>query len=729
MLTGYLCCNFSGKMADESSSLIQPSLRLCQVMDQIGVSEEIRKVWKETYIRNEIMSSYNGATKESYIFGSSIEGSKTLSMVSDVDELIALSSIPVIQNEADATRGKSFLLVQGDVDHKPGYGKLQLLEDGVAIRWDRTTATSRLGPFPLVKDEQNNVYLSNMLFSEQDVENGAQKPDAERHGPALLGDALGVESEDIVLATRCKSWPTEANEWLVRHREYNWPTKQLIEQMKSYGFFLVPIGHPHSKQRNLGWRLSLSLQERLLMWSLDPIQFKCYVLLKLIKKDIINRKVGVESISSYHCKTCVFYMVERTSPDFWKPDNFLSALEGCLQMMLNWADEGFCPNYFIPEENMFERRVHGIVRDKLCKTLRELLSSNNKFLLGIETDGFGQKLKNFNATRSADTLFAKIRLYVSSGFSIKDRAHVKMLSLPSNDVDKLINSLGNAISEIKDTKTITEHTEEETKEALSYFLPYFELSLMSAQAAREAKLDNGESKLQDILSSNKWLELSKEADCLSVQLKQATFLFTTGQEKMSLDILRSVEICCQYFYVTACKCRVLPFSGVNFSTVLPPIVKLQNEHMSAKQFLNSFFVPCVSFLPVEKDLIPSALIFEMYRSQGMPAGSRYDFLDDWYDWAVIDGKVLLHFLFFLNYTKLAMNSKADDTLKCLESLLINDRNLKHKETGFNLLGWALKERGNTERAMWCFLESLKTVKSHNVALWHLMIMLNEMVNR
>ena len=76
MLTGYLCCNFSGKMVDESSSLIQPSLRLCQVMDQIGVSEETRKVWKETYIRNEIMSSYNGATKESYIFGSSIEGSR-----------------------------------------------------------------------------------------------------------------------------------------------------------------------------------------------------------------------------------------------------------------------------------------------------------------------------------------------------------------------------------------------------------------------------------------------------------------------------------------------------------------------------------------------------------------------------------------------------------------------------------------------------------------------------
>ena len=698
------------------------SLRLCHVMDQIGASEEIRKVWKETYVRKEIMASYGDSTKESYVFGSSIEGTKTLGMISDEDTLISLSSLPIVQKTADAPVGKSLLLVQDDADYKAGYGKLQLLDNGNVVRGDTIATSPQLGPFPMVKDD-NNVFLSNVLYAADAVTS-----EPERHGPALLGDAAGVESEDIVLATRCKGWPNEAREWLDRHKQCSWPPAHLIDQMQSYGFFMVPISHPHSSKRSLGWRISLSLQERLLMWNLNPVQFKCYVLLKLIKKDIINSLVLNESISSYHCKTCIFYMAERTSPHFWRPENFLSCMVSCLEMMFSWAREGVCPNYFISGENMFERRVHGQVQIDLCNALQKLLSSDCKFLLMIKTDGLGEKLENFHVRQGMNVLDTKLRLYISSGLFLKERVHVNFLSESTTAIDKLIQSLGNLITELNDIETITEHTAEETKEALSYFLPYFELELLSVLAAKEAKKGPITANVTDILLSEKWHELSLKSDCLSAKLKQATFLISVRQEKMSLDILHSVEKCCSLYYVTACKCRILPFSGVNFSSDLLQAIHQEGADISAKQFLNEYFIPCVAFLPIERDIIPAALVYEMNRSKDMKPGTRYDFLDNWYDWAVVDGKVLIWFLFYLNHNGLGMKSHAADNLRNLEWLLNNDRNLKHKETGFNLLGWAYKQQRCREKAIQCFLKSLQIVKTHNAALWHLMTSLNETVN-
>ena len=81
------------------------------------------------------------------------------------------------------------------------------------------------------------------------------------------------------------------------------------------------------------------------------------MLLKLIKNNILNQMVDAPSVTSYHLKTCLFYTIEQTSESLWKQENLLFCFQKCLVKLLEWTNSGNCPNYFIPEENMFERKV------------------------------------------------------------------------------------------------------------------------------------------------------------------------------------------------------------------------------------------------------------------------------------------------------------------------------------------------------------------------------------
>ncbi|XP_033749039.1 uncharacterized protein LOC117333725 [Pecten maximus] len=58
-------------------------------------------------------------------------------------------------------------------------------------------------------------------------------------------------------------------------------------------------------------------------------------------------------------KTILFHAIENTSPMFWQDKNLFYCFWFCINILLGWVRVGFCPNYFIPTNNMFQRKVHG----------------------------------------------------------------------------------------------------------------------------------------------------------------------------------------------------------------------------------------------------------------------------------------------------------------------------------------------------------------------------------
>ena len=62
------------------------SLMVYELMDKLGLSDEIRKLYRERAYTCEISQNINlGHLKKGYIFGSAIEGTQTPGIKSDID--------------------------------------------------------------------------------------------------------------------------------------------------------------------------------------------------------------------------------------------------------------------------------------------------------------------------------------------------------------------------------------------------------------------------------------------------------------------------------------------------------------------------------------------------------------------------------------------------------------------------------------------------------------------
>lgn len=319
------------------------SLKLYEVLEDTGLSVENRDLKKATTTAEEILHTV--VLNKDYslrIFGSQMEGTYTLGMKSDHDQVCVLTDIPLICNISNPNPPNCLLLVQ-DSQTPAGYAKLQYVQDGMPLFGENVENHSILQQVESYGMLQSKLDRKNRLVCSFEFPDEAMD-ELERHGPALAStETVGPnasQSLDTVIGIYGNMWPECASEWLTRDRPYNWPSPEVIEECKALGFIVVPVGHPHSAEQDLLWRLSFSHQERNFVTQFNSTQYKCYVTLKLIKKDIILRIMQTESLSSYHCKTCMFYMIENTPASFWLPDNLLQCILSCLKLFqygLKWV--------------------------------------------------------------------------------------------------------------------------------------------------------------------------------------------------------------------------------------------------------------------------------------------------------------------------------------------------------------------------------------------------------
>lgn len=475
--------------------------------------------------------------------------------------------------------------------------------------------------------------------------------------------------------------------------------------------------------------MSLTLQERFIVTQFNSTQLKCYIFLKIVNKEIIL-KYAPESLSSYHIKTCMFYMVENTPEEFWRPANLLCAIEFCLGMMSLWAETGICPNYFIPAENMFERICNGEVRRRRNQILQQLLSTDCKYLLSIRTESLGERLRISLLPRSVRVDLQQNHI-LSSDFEKKRVCHciqalqkcfecchdclLNRCNRYRPNIEVFLTSLYGYIRKLQGTKTITEHTCEETQLVTSVMVPYLELSLLSNLIAFKVIKGNSKGQIWAYLASNKWHEVSVNSDSFSFKLKQASLLSVLGYYDVALDVLSQLTTLARF---TACICNENMPIHPDIETVLEVFPERIYDISS---LLNTAIVPCIYYLPFEKSVTPTAIQYEMMKiddTRPLLEGNM-DNVDAYRrEWAFIDGQFLLYFLLYLNHSKLNMESQASADIASMEWIL-NTRNISHRSTCLNLLGWVFSEQGCVNRAVQCFELSLN-IKSHpNAAYQHI----------
>ena len=122
----------------------------------------------------------------------------------------------------------------------------------------------------------------------------------------------------------CKPLP-EIQHWIDRCRGRHWPPVQLLEAARvAPSFWYLPVIRTVITSVKNGDCLQTFI-ERMLMFSFNMTQIKCYIVLKLIKESLFNKMIG-DCITSFHCKTLMFYTIERTHPSPWKEHNLMFLL-------------------------------------------------------------------------------------------------------------------------------------------------------------------------------------------------------------------------------------------------------------------------------------------------------------------------------------------------------------------------------------------------------------------
>ena len=284
---------------------------------------------------------------------------------SDEDWLIIYRKIKVIPSDCFITiydKNTSLLMMENALT-KPGYTLLRIARESEPLV---TSASEYI---------LNGRYLSSQLWKDQHLQSMLQT-DTEYY---IHGPCISSSETDYAYCFKSDIWPYNARDCIKRLLSCKWPSVDTVRDIVNNGVLFVAIGAKQSQYENIEWRISFNYAERKLVYAMTHTQLLCYGLLKLLLKEAIEvypdtKEVDLDMeglLCSYFLKTALFWEIT-TSKIEWNSSTFLVCFWNCFRRILQWVQCSFCPNFFIPENNMFEERVERKGWIKLLERLRRL---------------------------------------------------------------------------------------------------------------------------------------------------------------------------------------------------------------------------------------------------------------------------------------------------------------------------------------------------------------------
>ena len=274
---------------------------------------------------------------------------------SDIDVMFCHPNHKVICDLSQSNsyrKSKHTVFLMESHDLQPGFSKLRMIT---------TSSDEKVNESCMEingeKYVSSSLFRTNMLTFFQNF--NALTSLSIPHGPCATF-ARGEKEFDSAFCFQSHHWPNIALPWIQRCLLKHWPQFSILFTIVQDGFHVVPISSsPSTLDRESEWRISFSGAEQKLVYSMNHCQFLCYGLLKIFLKEVVNAKREDPCLCSYFMKTITFWVIQSDSQLQWVPCNFLKCFWRCFTMLLSWVYEGICPNFFIPENNMFRVKVVG----------------------------------------------------------------------------------------------------------------------------------------------------------------------------------------------------------------------------------------------------------------------------------------------------------------------------------------------------------------------------------
>ena len=203
------------------------------------------------------------------------------------------------------------------------------------------------------------------------------------HGPCssgtLVGQLVNLEYDNAHCFVS-DFWPPSASSWIDRCN--SWPPHHVVNDIVRSGCHFVAIAHKYGNHAENEWRISFSQAEQKIVYAMNHTQFLTYGLLKIFVKDFNSGlKEEEKLLCSYYMKTAIFWVIQQNTTLDWNPQNLLGGFWICFKLLVKWVYEGVCPNFFLPENNMFLNNVHGVAQRKLFTRLYGLYEKGIAVLL------------------------------------------------------------------------------------------------------------------------------------------------------------------------------------------------------------------------------------------------------------------------------------------------------------------------------------------------------------
>ena len=417
---------------------------------------------------------------------------------SDIDIMLVLNFANILQNVQHMNRSArhNTLLIEDGMEF-PGFTTLKLIAEGDTF----------FSPEYFV-ETTNGMYFSNILFIRKLIEFNVNLKQSV-HGPCLSDKD---ETLDSAFCFHFHSWPRQAEQWIYRHRPGQWPPEILIDNIVNYGCILIPIGRKEIENSELLWRISFSMAEKQLLYSMNYTQILCYALLRLSLKNIIDRNDKRKGLlCSYFMKTAVFWLSEEISINTFQLQNLFHCYFLCLDKIITWVKYCYCPNYFIPEHNMFRGKINRS-NSRLLLNILERLRNGEREVFTVNT--------LFNSEVVLHESCANLELFIYKVIGSYVEVEIEQGYIKLSFIKSLVMSHSNSI-----LSGICKYQYARTSQMIVQKLPFPTTNKRNVQVMRRY---------------HKHLHDGTKADAVTGWLIYASFYYVLGQYNTTLKIIDHV---------------------------------------------------------------------------------------------------------------------------------------------------------------------------------------------
>jgi len=684
---------------------------LSAALEAVGVNPSIVTRRRDTYLYLEtaetVIYHEYGLDNTAYHFGSMSEGTTTLGMNSDTDTLISQNFFNIMYTSEDWERGKLNYLMVRDRTTPAQHYMLQMFRPDLPL-----PVTHSNFPF-CVTDEHGRVFLSNrIVIDAAALSFGCHH---RRQGPSNSAS----EDFDFVYAFRCNVLPPEILSWFNRPRPVNWIPPDVMEAARRCPCFLVPDGHHASEKKDIEWRITPNLIERLLMFSLNIIQVQCLVMLKMIKKQELVKNIRHErcKITTFHFKTVLFFTLERTPPEMWTKPRLLECIVKCLETLKDFLSRGECPHYIVERIDLFDGKLCRECQVCLEEAISDMIQDDMHVVFHIESDDLGQRmigLSDGGRYSPGENVNARIcGKLVTDVFCQVQRVYLSKIcfELCSGEEAEFETRLNSKINQLR----LLAH-ETPADHRATFFIRFLVTNLVSikATAVSSRYIEIGQSIPREV-----WTIYgeSLHTDVTSGKLKLASMLYCQGELWRAASLLNEVEFEFDHSVQPVCGCGRVPPNTEMSEAFCEFMLENENPGMWTKKL--AF---CVRFLREEKFCAPPFLWYEMYRDIGDDVQYRIRSEREWMNWFEVDARPFLLYLQFLTFRGLGVRHRQLEAFSGLRFITLSPsecKELYHKETFANLIGHCYELEGNMLLALAVYRASRDAMPRNNAANHHI----------